>query len=277
MYGDPLRRMMPEVTPDGQVHYGLHVGIDRFPVSALIGARVALRATGALSCTVCGRRVRKFYGSGTCWPCLQQAPEASPCIIRPELCEAHVGGGRDPQWEQEHHFQEHVVYLSQTGASGVGRGGIKVGVTRASRMAMRWVDQGAVLAVPIARTPYRQLAGAIEVDLKRVFPDKTDRAAMLRTVVPDEGALRTAQALAFEAIDPALRPYLLPDAVPSAFHYPGRLPPRVAGVSLLKVPELAGTLVAIKGQYLVWGDGRALNIMTHSGFHVLLDILTTPG
>lgn len=255
--------------------YLLQVGLERWPVSELIGKRIALRATGALTCTCCGRRVRKFYGPGVCYPCLRDAPEASPCIIHPELCRAHLGEGRDPQWEQEHHMQEHVVYLAQTGSSTSGRGGIKVGVTRSTRMPARWIDQGAVAALPIARMPYRQLAGAMEVVLKAVLPDRTDRNAMLRNVAVDAEALSRARTLALDTIPHDLLPYALSDGPLRTFSYPGHLPPRVVGVSLSKAPVLVGTLCAVKGQYLVMGDGRALNIMAHSGFHVWLDILTT--
>lgn len=274
MDGYPLRRMVPASSPEGRVDYLLQVGPERWPVSELIGKRIALQATGALTCTCCGRRVRKFYGAGVCYPCLRDAPEASPCIIHPELCRAHLGEGRDIQWEWEHHFQEHVVYLAQTGATTSARGGIKVGVTRSSRMPARWIDQGAVAALPIARMPYRQLAGAMEVVLKAVLPDRTDRNAMLRNVTVDGEALLRTRSLALGAIPAELLTYGLPDAPLRTFTYPGHLPPRVVGVSLSKTPEFIGTLCAVKGQYLVLGDGRALNIMAHSGFHVWLDILT---
>ncbi len=46
----------------------------------------------------------------------------------------------------------HYVYLSKTS-------GLKVGVTRATQIPTRWIDQGAVEAVIIAETPYRGAAG----------------------------------------------------------------------------------------------------------------------
>ncbi len=125
-----------------------------------------------MTCVSCGRGVTKFYGQGFCFPCFRDAPEASECIVRPELCRAHLGEGRDPAWERDHHDTEHFVYLSHTG-------GIKVGVTRGTQVPVRWIDQGAVLALPIARTPYRQLAGAIEVALKAHFADRTNWRKML--------------------------------------------------------------------------------------------------
>ena len=119
--------------------------------------------------------MKKPSGHGFCYPCFSDAPENSPCIIRPELCEGHLGLGRDVAWEEEHHNQPHVVYLSFTGA-------VKVGVTRDPQVPTRWIDQGATMAVVIARVPYRQLAGKIEVHLKNHFSDKTNWRNMIKGV-----------------------------------------------------------------------------------------------
>ncbi|MCB0795378.1 MAG: DUF2797 domain-containing protein, partial [Flavobacteriales bacterium] len=150
-----------------QVSYALQLDDGPFPLDEWVGREIQIRATGEMTCVSCGRTVRKFYGQGFCFPCLRDAPEASECIVRPELCQAHLGKGRDVEWERRHHDTEHVVYLSRTG-------GIKVGVTRSDQVPVRWIDQGAVEAVIIARTPYRQLAGLIEVELKKHFKDRTD-------------------------------------------------------------------------------------------------------
>ena len=152
----------------------------------IIGKDLGLRATGCSAVSVAARRVKKLFGQGFCFPCLQNAPEAAECIIRPELCRAHLGEGRDPEWEQEHHATEHVVYLSHTG-------GVKVGITRSTQVPVRWIDQGAVSALVIARVPYRQLAGLIEVDLKRLFADRTNWRAMLKKVPADHDALMEAR------------------------------------------------------------------------------------
>lgn len=256
-------RDVPGDVHAGEVHYAVRGGEGELTLNAVLGQRLVVRATGLKSCVVCGRGVKKFYGQGLCFPCFRDAPEASPCIIRPELCRAHLGEGRDVAWEQAHHAQEHIVYLSWTG-------GLKVGVTRATQVPVRWIDQGAVMAVPIARVPYRQLAGLIEVRLKKVFADKTDRRAMLRPqervdlAVMEEGRARALRELSLE-----LGAYALEDEPVLHVRYPVlALPPKIASVDLDKEPEVAGTLAAIKGQYLVWADGRVLNVRSHSGFHV---------
>ncbi len=246
------------------VLYTLERASGGMPLANLPGRPFTLRFTGVRSCVCCGRQVKKFYGQGMCWPCFQNAPEASPCIIRPELCEAHLGKGRDVQWEQDHHNQEHVVYLAFTG-------GVKVGVTRGTQIPVRWIDQGATLAVPIARVPYRQLAGAIEVDLKQHFADRTDwrRMLLLSDPAPGEVALSEARQKVAEVLDPALRLYFLPAEAVVQLAYPlHNPPPKLVSVLLDKLPEISGKLLGIKGQYLVWADGRVLNVRNHIGYHV---------
>ncbi|HRH68744.1 MAG TPA: DUF2797 domain-containing protein [Flavobacteriales bacterium] len=258
--GSPLRKMLAGL--DGQVQYALALNDGPLELAPFIGDIFTVRATGVLSCTICGKRVKKFYGQGSCFPCLQTAPEAAECIVRPELCRAHLGEGRDPDWERDHHFTEHAVYLSYTG-------GVKVGVTRATQVPVRWIDQGAVSALILARVPYRQLAGLIEVDLKRLFADRTNWRAMLKLVPPDHMALREARSVARNALRDDLQQYLLPAEEPMDIHYPVlAYPPKVTSVQLDKTPEVSGRLLGIKGQYLIWEDGRVLNVRNHSGYHV---------
>lgn len=273
MEGSPLRKMLAELVapPLGghcsQVRYQLHLASGLLPLDGHLGREFTLRFTGARTCMGCGKRVKKFYGQGLCYPCLMHAPEASPCIIRPELCEAHLGKGRDVEWERNHHDREHLVYLSFTG-------GVKVGVTRSTQVPVRWIDQGAVLAVPIARVPYRQLAGAIEVDLKQHFADRTDwrKMLLLADPTPGEAALLQARSKVAQVLDPAMGAYLLPDEPLVRIAYPLlNAPPKLVSVKLDKLPEINGKLQGIKGQYLVWADGRVLNVRNHAGYHVELN------
>lgn len=271
MAGEALRKMAGALV-DGHVRYTWRMGTTAFAMADRIGTRFTLRFTGERTCTACGRPVRKFYGQGLCFPCLQRSPEASECIVRPERCRAHLGEGRDPAWERTHHAQEHVVYLARTSAPAPGspaRDGIKVGVTRATQVPVRWMDQGAVQAVAIARTPYRQLAGALEVALKAHFTDRTDWRRMLQPVAPDTEALLSARTEALAAAPGELRCHLLPAEEPMALAYPlADHLPKVVGVSLEKIPEIDGNLLGIKGQYLIWSDGRVFNVRNHAGYHV---------
>lgn len=271
MAGEALRKMAGSLEGT-RIRYDLRLGDRALPLDARIGGPFRLRFTGERTCTGCGRQVKKFYGQGLCFQCLQTSPEASECIVRPELCRGHLGEGRDPAWERTHHVQEHVVYLAQTGpppTDAGGRGGIKVGVTRASQVPVRWIDQGAVQAVIIARTPYRQLAGALEVALKAHFTDRTDWRRMLQPVTPDNAALLQARSVALDAAPDELRPYLAPSEVPITLVPPLQdTLPKVVSTSLDKIADIEGNLLGIKGQYLIWRDGRVLNVRNHIGYHV---------
>lgn len=258
--GQPLFKMLAGF--DGTVNYALPFEPHPFELAPFIGQQLTVRATGVLSCVSCGKRVKKLFAQGFCYPCFTSAPEAAECIVSPELCRAHLGEGRDPEWEIAHHATEHVVYLSYTG-------NVKVGVTRSTQVPVRWIDQGAVAALVIARVPYRQLAGLIEVDLKRAFADKTNWRAMLKQVPPDTDALESARSMALHTLRGDLQEHFLRNEEPMVIDFPVlAYPPKVTSVSLEKTPEVSGRLMGIKGQYLMWEDGRVLNVRNHSGFHV---------
>lgn len=264
-----MRKMLAEAQPkegaDGvsMVAYRMPLGTGALDMDGMPGHLLGVRFLGLRTCMACGARVRKFYGQGLCFKCLRSAPEAGPCIIRPELCAAHLDMGRDLEWERAHHLQEHVVYLAVSG-------GLKVGVTRAQQVPARWLDQGADMAVVVARTPYRQLAGAMEVELKNHFSDRTDWRRML---LGPQAPLQAAQLLKERGRLPELLPdglaqYLVHEEV-QLFEYPLRnVPPKLVGVQLDKLPTFEGKLQGIKGQYLVWSDGRVLNVRNHVGYHV---------
>jgi Protein of unknown function (DUF2797) len=126
-----------------------------------------------------------------------------------------------------------------------------------------------VAAVLIAKTPYRQLAGAIEVDLKRAFADKTDWRKMLQPIGADMPALLAARDEAVNAVAPELREHLITNEAPRALAYPlHEALPKVLSVTFEKLSEIGGTLLGIKGQYLLWKDGRVFNVRNHTGYHI---------
>ena len=44
--------------------------------------------------------------------------------------------------------------------------------------------------------------------------------------------------------------------------------PKVTSISFEKLPEITGTLLGVKGQYLLFKDGRVFNVRNHTGYHV---------
>ena len=249
---------------DDPVQYTLLMNGEPLVMNELIGQSVTLRFDGQINCVNCGRLTKKSYSQGFCYPCMIKSPQNSECIIRPELCRAHLGEGRDVAWEKRNHLQPHVVYLAQTDA-------VKVGVTRDTQVPTRWIDQGAWRALRIAEVPYRYLAGQIEVALKSHFTDKTNWRSMLTDKTNEAVDLPTYGQEVAEQIPEELREYYCGNASITDIHYPVlQYPTKVKSVGLEKNPEVEGRLTGIRGQYLMLGDGRVLNVRNHSGYYVQL-------
>src|SRR3546814_9956529 len=66
-----------------------------------------------------------------------------------------------------------VVYLANSS-------GIKVGITRATQLPTRWLDQGASQALPIMRVATRQQSGMVEDLLRSQVADRTNWRALLK-------------------------------------------------------------------------------------------------
>lgn len=245
------------------VKYYLFSEKDELEVNTLIGSEISMRYLDKINCIKCGRKTSKSFAQGFCFPCFRSAPEAEECVLRPELCRAHEGIARDMEYAREHCLNDHYVYLAITS-------GLKVGVTRHTQIPTRWIDQGASAAIPIARTPNRYTAGLIEVSLKRHFADKTNWRTMLKGVEIDID-LKDAKDKVKSLLPPELSEYLLEESELIEIHYPvEKAPDKITSINLNKTPYFSGTLLGIKGQYLIFSDGSVFNIRTYAGYLVEL-------
>jgi hypothetical protein len=243
------------------VRYTLWADGGGMELNPLLGQRLSLRHTGRIFCTSCGKQTKKSFGNGFCYPCFVSAPEAAACIVRPELCQAHLGLGRDQQWERDHHLQPHVVYLALSS-------GLKVGVTRTSQVPTRWIDQGAEQAIVIASVPYRQLAGAIEMVLKASYNDKTNWQAMLKGLRADDDLVHR-RIEAIDRLPDELKPYADITSPPVNISFPLLdVPKKVTSMKFDTNVTIGGVLTGIKGQYLIFDNQMVLNIRNHSGYEV---------
>lgn len=249
---------------DGQVHYYLMHEGGMVHMNELIGKEIDLVYEGIINCMICGKKTKKSFGNGACYPCFMNAAESSPCIINPELCEAHLGRGRDVEWEDKHHNQPHVVYLAKSSA-------IKVGVTRSTQVPTRWIDQGASEAIILAEVPYRQLAGAIEVQLKDHFTDKTNWQRMLKNEVTAIDLLETKEDVLNHYLDESYHEFISDNDDIININFPVlAYPEKVKSTNLEKEPIIEGVLQGIKGQYLYFENGKVINIRNHSGYLITL-------
>ena len=246
------------------VQYFMQLGDNKVAVNELIGKNIQLRFTGNIYCTVCGKKTYKSFGEGMCYNCFSTSPENAECILRPELCEAHLGKGRDPEWEKKVHFRPHYVYLAQTNA-------IKVGVTREDQIPTRWIDQGAHKGIILAETPYRQLAGFIETALKEHLSDKTNWQRMLKNESIGEIDLVNEKERVINLLPEEFRQYKSDNNEIVELIYPvTTYPAKVTSLSLDKTPVVEMKLTGIRGQYFMFEGGPVINIRKHSGYGVEL-------
>lgn len=246
------------------VQYYLKFGDEKVLMNDLIGRELTLKWTGNIYCTVCGRKTKKSFGEGLCYPCFISAPESSECIIHPELCLAHEHQGRDPEWEERNHNQPHIVYLALTSE-------VKVGVTRSSQIPTRWIDQGAASSIILAETPYRQKAGAVEVFLKDYLTDKTHWTKMLTNVTDTNKNLLEEKRRISAFLPDELKQYVSANDEVLEIEYPViDYPVKVSSLSFDKVSEIKLKLNGIRAQYLLFESGKVINIRKHSGYEVEL-------
>ena len=246
-----------------KVQYSLLVGADYVPVNDWIGHTLVLDYQNRIVCSSCQKVTNKSFSDGFCYRCFISVPEASDCVLRPELCLAHEGKGRDAEWELLNHLQPHVVYLALASQ-------VKVGVTRSTQVPTRWIDQGASQAVVLANTPNRYIAGCLEVALKAHLTDKTSWQKMLKNEVPDLDMLLKKQDVV-SLVPEAFSSYICSDAEVVHISYPVQAyPEKVKSLGFDKIPSISGRLVGIKGQYLIFEDGSVVNVRKHTGYEVLI-------
>jgi len=248
------------------IRYSLHLN-DVVEMNDFIGKTIQLSWTGKIVCSNCGKNTKNSFGQGFCYPCFTSAPQASQCIISPELCKAHLGEGRDAEWEHKHHNQPHIVYLAASDC-------VKVGVTRADQGVTRWIDQGAFASIILAETPNRYVAGTIEVALKSYMKDKTNWQRMLRNEIDHAIDLIEEKGKVEDMLPFDMRDYISGDDTIYNFEYPvTQFPLKVKSVSFDKTPVVAGKLVGIKGQYLLFEDQTVINLRKHTSYEISFAVI----
>lgn len=242
--------------------YCLKLDGGEVPLNSFIGNQLNIRFLGNIYCVKCGRKTSKSFGQGFCYPCFISAPETEDCVLRPELCRAHEGIARDIEYANQHCLIDHFVYLAWSG-------GLKVGITRHHQIPTRWLDQGATKTIIVCRTPNRYRAGEVEVELKKIFADKTNWQAMLKGVRNDDLQLVSEKAKALEFIEGKEFKFRIEEDIEYDIEYPViDYPTKVKSMSFDKDAIIQGKLVGIKGQYLIFDEGRVINIRNYGGYQV---------
>jgi len=217
-------------------------------------------------CLHCGKK-KKIFRQGFCYDCFMSSAAAGDWIMKPELSTAHLDiEDRDLEYERKVQLQPHIVYLALSSE-------IKVGVTRKTQVPTRWIDQGAVQAIPIVEVPNRYLAGITEVALKNHYADKTNWQKMLKNDIPEVDLIK--ERMKLESLIPKeAHEYFHPEKEDLyTIHYPVlSYPTKVSSLNLDKSPNYEGKLVGVKGQYLIFQDGTVFNVRTFEGYVVKISL-----
>lgn len=271
-----------QVVHTSPITYALPLDQNLIPLNPYIGKTCTLRFMHKIQCMNCDKVIKKAYQDGFCFPCTQKLARCDLCIVKPERCHFHLNTCREPLWGQQHCMIPHVVYLAYTS-------GLKVGITRQSQLPIRWIDQGALLALPLFEVGTRRISGYVESEIAKGVSDKTDWRRMLQAprleVAQMQVAIKAhAQSISknslisvqhiFSQISPLLdnahfQRISEPDF--SYFTYPIlEYPQKIISLSFDKTPVIEGTLLGIKGQYLIFDKG-VLNIRKHSGYIIEIE------
>lgn len=276
LLGEGGIRKMTSSLSDSAVDYALPMGEASVPLNALLGQSISLSFLGAINCVHCGRKTKKSFNQGYCYPCFQRLAQCDSCIMSPQKCHYSAGTCREPEWGDANCMVDHFVYLANTS-------GLKVGITRGTQVPTRWIDQGATQALPAFRVASRLDSGLVEVAFAAHVADKTAWQRMLKGAndpmdLPAERA-RLAETCA-DTIE-TLRQERGIDAITSldtedvtTIDYPVlEYPSKVKSMTFDKMPEVAGTLMGIKAQYLILDTG-VINMRRHAGYQVALSQMT---
>jgi hypothetical protein len=250
--------------------YAFRLDDTEVPVNPLLGKRIRLEFLGAIHCSHCGRKTKKSFAQGYCYPCFTKLAQCDSCIMSPEKCHHEQGTCREPGWGEQYCMTDHVVYLANSS-------GIKVGITRATQLPTRWLDQGASQALPIFRVATRQQSGFVEDLLRTQVADKTNWRALLKGDAEPvdlagvreqlmsscaEGIAALQQRFGLQAIQP------VSDVEVLEIRYPvDAYPTKVASHDLEKTPVVEGILKGIKGQYLILDTG-VINLRKYTAYQV---------
>jgi hypothetical protein len=242
------------------IQYYMVFDNDVLNVNQLLDKKISI-SFDKYQCMNCAKN-KVIYRQGFCKSCFYEAPQAGEWIMHPEKSTAHLGiADRDLEFEQRVQLQPHIVYLALSS-------NVKVGVTRKTQVPTRWIDQGAVQALPIVETPNRYLAGIAEIALKNHVADKTNWRAMLKNEVP-EASLQVVKEDLKQFLPDEVKAYVLEDEEVLNLNFPVLAHPlKVKSLNLSKTPEYSGVLKGVKGQYLIFEDNTVFNVRNNEGLVV---------
>lgn len=265
-----LRKMRTFLEQEAPVTYQLPLTTNLVALNPVIGQSITLNYTGNIFCVHCDRKISKSFNQGYCYPCFTSLAQCDMCIMKPEQCHYEAGTCREPEWGLAQCFQPHFVYLANSS-------GIKVGITRQTQIPTRWIDQGAVQALPIMKVQSRLISGLVEIELAKHVSDKTSWQRMLKNLQEEVDLIaKRDELLAIcdkeivvirERFGKSAIEVLVNEDVVSIQYPVQTYPIKVKSFNFDKIAEASGVLQGIKGQYLLLDSG-VINIRKFAGYEV---------
>ena len=252
------------------IDYYLRLDDEEIHLNPYIGSTIRLSYSGLITCLNCERKTKKSYSQGYCYPCFKKLAQCDLCVMNPHRCHFAEGTCRDNSFAESFCMNPHLVYIANSS-------GIKVGITRQENLPTRWIDQGAVQALPIISVQTRQQSGFVEVAFKNHISDKTHwqrmlkgnnvhldlieiRDRLMQDVSDDLDKLRNRFGL--QAIQP------ISNTEVQTFRYPvQQYLSKVVSMSFDKTPVIEGVLYGIKGQYLIFDIG-VINLRKFTSYEI---------
>ena len=260
----------------GKVNYVLPIGEHQVHMNPLIGHTINVSHSGNIHCVHCGRKTKKSFSQGYCFPCMSTLAQCDSCIIKPELCHYFQGTCREPAWGEEHCLTDHFVYIANTGD-------VKVGITRhvGEGISSRWIDQGASQAIVMLRVADRLLSGEVETLCKAFIADKTNWRTMLKGQPDSQNLIALKQQL-LDKIAPEIATLqqqkglqavqMVEDTVHDIAYPVLQYPDKIKSINLDKDGQFSGTLLGIKGQYWLLDGDRVINMRKYSGYELTVEL-----
>jgi hypothetical protein len=251
------------------VEYFLPIGEQELALNQFIGKELKLEFLGKINCLHCGKKTKKSFSQGYCFPCMRRLAQCDMCIMKPETCHFHEGTCREPEWGEKNCFVPHYVYLSNTS-------GLKVGITRHTQIPTRWIDQGATQATIMFRVSTRQQSGFVEMAFKDLIADKTNWRTMLKENQSNRDMLSEANGLKLkltESMNQVIQSFPAEDIEDQVnevinINYPVlEFPIKIKSHNFDKNPLVEGTLMGIKGQYLLFDTG-VINLRKFTSYDI---------
>lgn len=255
------------------ISYALAINDEKIALNPLLEKKLQLKFLNEIYCIQCQRKISKSFQQGYCYPCYQKLLDCNLCLIHPERC-CFPDKPCPDNWAHTHCTAPHIVYIANSSD-------LKVGITRSTNIPTRWIDQGALQAIPFIAVSNRRQAGLLEVFLKQFIKDKTNWRQMLTKSFSDldinakKAQLKAAvfdyvEHLKIQFNDGSIE-FIEEESID--IHYPIReLPSKLTTLALDKSP-VEGILLGIKGQYLLFDTG-VINIRKYGGYKIEFSIFS---